>query len=113
MVYYANHLSDDKTHDSVFTTTVIHDLLEKFPDFVDYPVLRIKSDNCSSQYCCLYVFKSYSSLSKEIVEMVQWLRSLSKIYEISSCNMSIRVRIPLRAIDSLSAYPYPTAPFCL
>ena len=60
------HLSDCKLHDSIFTMTVTHDVLDKFPDYSKYPVLRIKSDNCSTQYCCLYVFEEYSKLAKEI-----------------------------------------------
>ena len=64
--YYVYHLSDCKIHDSIFTTTVTRDVLDKFPDYSKYPVLRIKSDNCSTQYCCLYVFEEYSKLAKEI-----------------------------------------------
>ena len=64
--YYAYHLSDDKKHDSVYTISVTRDLLDKFSDYMSFPVLRIKSDNCSTQYCCRYVFKEYSNLSKEL-----------------------------------------------
>lgn len=63
---YAYHLSDDKLHDASFTESVTRDLLMRHPDYKDYPLLRIKSDNCSTQYCCLHVFRRYLDLSKEI-----------------------------------------------
>ena len=67
---YVYHLSNDRTHVSAFTVSVTRDLLEKFPDFDDYPLLRIKSYNCATQYCCLYVFKRYSDLSNEIIKPI-------------------------------------------
>ena len=63
---YAYHLSDDRTHDSAFTSRVTRDLLDKFSDFVDYPLLRIKSDNCSTQHCSQFVFRKYLNLAKEM-----------------------------------------------
>ena len=62
-VSYAYHLSDDKCHDSAFTSNAIDDLLETYHEYKNYPVLRLKSDNCSSQYCCRYIFPYYSELS--------------------------------------------------
>ena len=49
--FYLYHLSDDKNHDAAYTISVMEDLLLKFPDHVDYPILRFKSDNCAIQYC--------------------------------------------------------------
>ena len=63
---YAYHISDNKGHDSAFTCLVTRDLLEKFSDACEYPVIRIKSDNCATQYCCLHVFEKYLKLAKEI-----------------------------------------------
>ena len=66
---YAYHLSDNKTHDSVFTDYVIRDLIVKF-DVASYPLIRIKSDNCATQYCCLHVFEAYHILSKELDRVI-------------------------------------------
>ena len=63
-VSYAYHLSDDKCHDSAFTSNAIDDLLETYHEYKNYPVLHFKSDNCSSQYCCRYSFPYYSELYK-------------------------------------------------
>ena len=65
-ICYGYHLSDDKKHDSIYTQLVTTDLLDHFPDTLDYPLLRIKSDNCGTQYCCRFVFESYLKLSKQI-----------------------------------------------
>ena len=46
------------------------DLLKLFSDAVDYSLIRIKSDNCSTQYCCLHVFRRYSDLSKKLNKTV-------------------------------------------
>ena len=63
---YAYHLSDCKNHDASFAVSVTRDLLSKYPDYKDFPTVRIKSDNCSTQYCCLHVFRRYLDLAKEI-----------------------------------------------
>ena len=63
---YAYHFSDDKNHDASFTISMTSDLLKQFPDFDNYPLIRIKSDNCATQYCCLHVFRRYSDLAKKI-----------------------------------------------
>lgn len=64
---YACHISEDKGHDFAFTKHVTIDLIERYSDEVmSSPVLRIKSDNCSIQYCCLWVFRVYSELAKEL-----------------------------------------------
>ena len=63
---YSYHLSDDKVHDSAFTESVLLDHQETFPDFKDYPLIRVKSDNCSTQYWCKYLFKRMSNLSQSL-----------------------------------------------
>ena len=52
----AYHLRDDKCNDSAFTSNAINDLLETYHEYKNDPVLCFKSDNCSSQYCCRYIF---------------------------------------------------------
>ena len=60
-VSYAYHLSDNKTHDATFTNHVICDLVERFSK--DDKMIRIKTDNCATQYCSLHVFEAYKQLS--------------------------------------------------
>ena len=62
-VQYAYHLSDVEKHDFTFTEAVVRDLLSKFDV---NSIVRIKSDNCGSQYCSLHVFQSYKWLSKDL-----------------------------------------------
>ena len=57
-VQYAYHLSDNKKCDFTFTGVVICDLIAKF-NVPDDKFIRIKSDNCGSQYCSLHVFEGY------------------------------------------------------
>ena len=63
---YAFHFSDDKTHDNVFTEAVVRDLLRRYPSYSAHSVLRLKSDNCTAQYCCRYLFWFYQVLAREI-----------------------------------------------
>ena len=63
---YGYHISDNKKHDSIFTELVTADLLDHFPDALDYPPVRKKSDNCSVQYCSKHVFEAELNLSKQI-----------------------------------------------
>ena len=44
--HYMYHLSDEMKHDSAFTSVVVHHLLEQD----DPEIIRLKSDNCSTQY---------------------------------------------------------------
>ena len=62
-------MSDHKTHDSVYTDYVICDLIKKF-NAEHYHLIRIKSDNCPTQYCCLHVFQAYHHLSKELDKVI-------------------------------------------
>ena len=50
-------------HDFAFTIHVLHNLVDRYSQDV---ILRVKSDNCSSQYCSLHVFEDYRTLSKEL-----------------------------------------------
>ena len=64
---YAYHLSDSTTHNSTFTELVQRSLIyELFPEALEYPLLRFKSDNVSTQYCSRFVFENYLKLSSEI-----------------------------------------------
>ena len=61
---FVYHLSDDLAHDSVFTIAVIKDLIKRYaPDAL---VIRFKSDNCSTQYKCKYVFYQMRKLAVEL-----------------------------------------------
>ena len=46
------------------------DVIENFNDSKNYPLICIKSGNCSQQYYCLHVFEAYLKLSKEIKKSV-------------------------------------------
>ena len=61
--FYAYHLSNCKFHNAVFTKHVINDLLKQYPGYAEIPVLRFKSDNCTSQQ---YIFPTYAELAKKI-----------------------------------------------
>ena len=61
---YFYHFSDVKLHNWRFTKAVIMDLLEKV--FKHQDTIRIKTDNCTTQYKCLYVFGMYSDLAKKL-----------------------------------------------
>ena len=63
---YAFHFGEDKSHDSVFTEAVIRDLLSHYPQYKTFDILRFKSDNCTTQYCCRFVFYFYRALAAEI-----------------------------------------------
>ena len=63
---YAFHFSDNKKHDNVFTEAVVRDLLQRYPSYSAHSVLRLKSDNCTTQYCSRYVFAFYQALAREI-----------------------------------------------
>ena len=63
-------LSNDKKKDSVFIANVINDLLKPFPEAEEFPVLCFKSENCSGQYCCRYVFPFYLNLAKRLSKPV-------------------------------------------
>ena len=60
------HISDNKGHNSALTLLVTKDLMENFNDSKNYPLICIKQDNCSQQYCCLHIFEAYLKLSKVI-----------------------------------------------
>ena len=48
------------------TLLVKKELIGNFNDSKNYPLIRIKSDNCSQQYCCLHAFEVYLKFSTEI-----------------------------------------------
>ena len=65
-ITYAYHLSDIKIHNSIFVAHVTNDLLQKFPEVENFPIIRFKSDNCPAQYCCKYVFPFYLDLANKL-----------------------------------------------
>ena len=60
------HLSDEIKHDSAFTSVVVHHLLEQD----DPETIRLKSDNCSTQYKSKYVFKQWQLLAQKSEKIV-------------------------------------------
>ena len=60
------HLSDEMKHDSAFTSVVVHHLLEQD----DPEIIRLKSDNCSTQYKSKYVFKQWQLLAQKSEKIV-------------------------------------------
>ena len=59
---YIYHLSDEKKHNHAFTSAVIDHILS---DELDENMIRVKSDNCSTQYKCKWVFGFYHNLEIE------------------------------------------------
>ena len=59
---YLYHLSDGHTHDFAYTYIVISHVLQLDPNF---SIIRLKSDNCSTQYKCKYVCGKYKELAME------------------------------------------------
>ena len=54
---YAYNLSDGIKHDNTFTATVV--------DFSDIPeIIQFKSDSCTTQYKCKWVFQFRQYLSR-------------------------------------------------
>ena len=54
------HLSDETAHNASFLEVVVGKLLEKYSNG---SVLRFKTDNCSAQYKCRYVFNFWRDLA--------------------------------------------------
>ena len=65
---YIYHLSDVKTHDWRFASTVICDLVELY--FSTSTIIRIKSDNCRTQYKYANVFGFYKQYACEIQKTI-------------------------------------------
>ena len=60
---YIFHLSDKMKHNHAFTSAVVNDIIQKH----GLPlILRFKSDNCSTQYICKWVFRFWSNLAKKL-----------------------------------------------
>ena len=60
---YKFYLSDEMKHNHAFTSSVVNDIIQKH----DLPlILRFKSDNCSTQYKCKWVFRFWSNLAKKL-----------------------------------------------
>ena len=62
---YIYHLSDDTNHDSVMTLNIIEDVIQNHPEVIKTGRLTLRSDNCSSQYKCRFVFKGLLDLAKK------------------------------------------------
>ena len=60
---YFYHISDVIKHDVSFVELVVRDLISKHPDASGY---IFRSDNCSTQYKCKWVFKMWQQLAVEL-----------------------------------------------
>lgn len=60
---YMYHLSDELGHDIKYVSLVVKDLLSQSPEAEIY---RFRSDNCSVQYKCHWVFGFWRSLAQEL-----------------------------------------------
>ena len=58
---YLYHLSDDMKHDHAFTNSVVNHILENNPQS---EIIHFKSDNCSTQYKCKWIFKLWYNIAK-------------------------------------------------
>ena len=68
---YFYHLSDDRIHDSYFTSHVIEELIQHTKsEGEQLEFITIKSDNCSSQYKSKKIFAFYSQLALDHQKMV-------------------------------------------
>ena len=70
---YIYHLSDDTNHDSVMTSRIIEDNIINHPETISSGRLIMRSDNCSTQYKCCYVFKALLDLAKKYGIRIDWL----------------------------------------
>ena len=59
---YHYHLSDDRNHDSIFTSEVLFHLISTH-DIGNWMAIRFKMDNCSTQYKSRKVFPTYVKLA--------------------------------------------------
>ena len=59
---YFYHFSDELTHNFAFTQSVVEHLIKIDPEL---EIIRIKSDNCSTQYKSKNVFGKYKQLASE------------------------------------------------
>ena len=67
---YIYHFSDSKKHDFAFTSSVVDHLVELEDEDFTSTIIRVKSDNCSCQYKCRYVFAFYRNLAKQLDKTV-------------------------------------------
>ena len=64
--HYMYHLSDEMKHDSAFTSVVVYHILEQD----DPEIIRLESDNCSTQYKSKYVLKQWHLLAQKSEKVV-------------------------------------------
>ena len=69
---YIYHLSDDTHHDSVMIDQIIRDILSSYPELTSNRELILRSDNCSPQYKCRFVFYNMLKLAKEYNIKIHW-----------------------------------------
>ena len=60
------HLSDEMKHDSAFTSVVVYHILEQD----DPEIIRLESDNCSTQYKSKYVLKQWHLMAQKSEKVV-------------------------------------------
>ena len=57
--------SNDTNHDSVMTVTIVEEVIANHPEIIEAGKLTLRSDNCSCQYKCLFVFKALLDIAKK------------------------------------------------
>ena len=70
---YIYHLSNDTNHDSVMTIKIIEDIILAHPEVIRKGRLILRSDNCSTQYKCKFVFKALLLLAIKYNIRIDWL----------------------------------------
>ena len=70
---YIYHLSDDTNHDSIMTGKIIEDIILKHPELINTGRLILRSDNCSMQYKCKYVFEMLLRLARKYNIRIDWM----------------------------------------
>ena len=69
---YVYHLSDDTNHDSILTFNILEDIISKHPEIIQDNRLVIRSDNCSTQYKCKYIFNKMAKLAENYQLTIAW-----------------------------------------
>ena len=69
---FVYHLLNDTNHDSILTFTILEDIISKHPEVIQHNHLVIRSDNCTSQFKCKYVFSKMAELAKKYNITIVW-----------------------------------------
>ena len=93
------HFSDELTHNFAFTYKVVKHLIHLDPEL---EIIRIKSDNCSTQYKSKNVFGKYKQLASEKVSLLSVTMDFPVIAKDWWCHEWLQSKGP---IEKSSCYP--------